>query len=63
MTTSIAELDNMTDMERTYRVNERLEEMYLTTTLEFQGYTMTQDMQLDKAMECKWRMLVFQGGN
>lgn len=51
MKTSISELNNMTEMEKIYRVNERLEEFHASNN----------DWQ--RVMEDKWRMLVWQGGN
>jgi hypothetical protein len=51
MGTSIAELNQMTEMEKLYRMNERLEEFHASNA----------DWQ--RVLEDKWRMLVWNGGS
>lgn len=51
MNTSIAELHTMTETEKVYRINERLEDFHASNC----------DWQ--RVMEDKWRLLVWQGGS
>lgn len=51
MTTPISELDRMTEMEKLYRINERLEDFY-----GLQG-------DWKNVMTAKWGMLIWTGGN
>lgn len=51
MKTSIGELNQMTETEKIYRINERLEEFHAS------------NYDWQRVLEDKWRMLVWQGGN
>ena len=51
MNTSIGELSNMTETERHYRCNERLEEFH------------ARNGDWNKCLEDKWRLLIYWGGN
>lgn len=51
MTTSIREIQAMTEAEKLYRINERLEEMYASNN------------DWNNVLASKWRMLVQQGGS
>lgn len=49
--TTIGELNQMTETEKLYRINERLEEFHAS------------NYDWQRVLEDKWRMLVYQGGN
>ena len=51
MNTPIQELATMTETEKLYRINERLEDFHISC------------FDFNAAMMDKWRMLVWQGGN
>lgn len=51
MTTSIQEVQAMTEAEKMYRINERMEEMYAL------------NMDWKNVLACKWGMLKHQGGS
>lgn len=51
MTTSIAEIQALTETERRYRIYERMEEMYLS------------NCDYRNALDAKWAMLVNYGGS